>query len=127
MNMWAQLELESKHIFDEARRAQAKLVGDWIAERDDLRRKKYRAVLLAEDGSPPVSANPRVPQPELDQWIERPICYEVMWTFAGNDFTDLDEMGQRFMILLAAEALYGPNHDAKMLALAVLYGLEDEV
>lgn len=98
----------------------------WIEQRSTLRQDKYAGVVAAADGDAPPgrmrgarSGSPI--GPEVDEWIGPPASFEVVsLTQDGEDFALLDEDGQRSFLLLAAEALYGPHHDARTLALAIM-------
>jgi hypothetical protein len=99
---------------------------NWLEERGNARNRMYRAVLAGEDGGAPVGMfRQRDPDaligPEVDEWIITPMCHEIdTLMLPGEDFAFADELHQRLFLILAAEVLYGPHHDARLLAEAVM-------
>ena len=90
----------------------------------------FMAVLAAENcGQPTGAFRERDPShpigPEVDEWISPPWSEEICTLLeGGEDFAYADEMHQRFFLILAAEVLYGPNRDARLLAEAVMLASE---
>lgn len=93
---------------------------NWIADREAKRRERYKTVLEAEDRMLPEGRLQGYV--EVDEWVPYPTSLEVLALLDGmdGDFADAEELHQRLFLLLAAEVLYGPHHDAVLLADAVM-------
>lgn len=106
------------------------IVTNWLEERSQGRQQRYSAVLRCEDGDAPIGMfrlkDPKHKVgPEVDEWLDPPMSDEVQTLMLrGEDFAYCDELHQRFYLILAAEVLYGPNHDARLQAEAVMIANE---
>lgn len=96
----------------------------WLDSRGATRQEKYQVVIDSEERDAPVGGlTKRFPHvgPEIDEWVHHPMAAELCALLLdGEDFAFAPEEQQRIYLLLAAEALYGPRHDAVLLALAVM-------
>jgi hypothetical protein len=112
------LESAVNNAFESALNLRTNIARNWLEEASLGRQRHYEAVLLAEDGGAPPDFGPGV---EVDQWVGSPMCYEICTLkLPGEDFAKVDELHQRFFLLLAAEVLFGPRYDARLLAEAVM-------